>query len=191
MATPSRIREVAFSLLFQLDAQGPCDVPEPEDDGEVLSAGERAKAEALADGAFEHRKAADAAMERFAPGWPAHRQPAVDRAILRLAYHEMVALGVPAAIAINDAIELSKRYSTERSPAFVNAVLDRVYKEMVGTPDEADAVQLDGACEADSSQRAVLPSETARRAVPPLDAAQRAVPSSDAAQRVVPPGDGA
>lgn len=139
MATPSRIREVAFHLLFQLDAQGASDWP--DDDGEALTAGDRAKAEALAGGAFEHRAAADEATERFAPGWPAHRQPAVDRAILRMAFHEMVALGVAPALAINDAVELSKRYSTERSPAFVNAVLDRVRKEIVegdGVPTDAD-----------------------------------------------------
>ena len=173
MATPSRIREVAFHLLFQLDAQGPCDVPEPSDDAEVLSAKDRAKAEALADGAFEHRAAADEAMERFAPGWPAHRQPAVDRAILRLAYHEMVALGVPVAIAINDAVELSKRYSTERSPAFINAVLDRVHKEIVeGADGGAGGERAPSVTVADSSDTSpARAGEEAEQAAAPGDEA--------------------
>ena len=64
------------------------------------------------------------------PTWPAPRQPAVDRAILRLAYHEMTTVGVSPKVVVNEAIELAKRYSTERSPAFVNGVLDKVLKSI-------------------------------------------------------------
>jgi len=130
MATPTRIREVAFHRLFQLDVQGVAGEIE-DGDAEPLTGRDLDKADALARGAFDQRREADEAIERYAPGWPAHRQPAVDRAILRLAFHELVSKATPPGIAINEAVELAKRYSTERSPGFINAILDRVHKEIV------------------------------------------------------------
>ena len=126
MATPREIREVAFLLLFQLDAQGEAGALDPGD--AELSEKDLLKAEALARAAYEHREGADEAVGRLAPSWPVHRQPPVDRAILRLACYELAAGLAPASVVINEAVELAKRYSTERSPAFVNAVLDRIEK---------------------------------------------------------------
>ena len=60
-----------------------------------------------------------------------HRQPPVDRAILRLAHHEIVTGIVPAKIAINEAVDLAKTFGAENSPSFVNGVLDKMAKRMI------------------------------------------------------------
>jgi N utilization substance protein B len=52
----------------------------------------------------------------------------VDRNVLRLAFYEMLHGGVPHAAAIDQAVELAREFGGERSPAFVNAVLDRWWK---------------------------------------------------------------
>jgi N utilization substance protein B len=82
----------------------------------------------LATLAWEFRDEADAAFAPLSPEWPVHRQPPIDRNLLRLAYYEMTVAGTPARMAINEAIELAKEFGTERSPAFVNALLDRMWK---------------------------------------------------------------
>ncbi len=137
MSRARAIRRLAFQVLFQLDAQGGKDVDAIGDSIETdLPAKVRHEAIELAKGAYSDREAADAAMEALAPTWPARRQPAVDRAILRLAHHEIVARRVNAKIVINEAVELAREFSTERSPAFINALLDRIMKASRGTPIE-------------------------------------------------------
>jgi N utilization substance protein B len=81
--------------------------------------------------AWDARKVADEWVTRLAPQWPTHRQPAADRAILRLAVWELTSMPTPPKVVIDEAIELAKQYSTENSPAFVNGVLDAVLKEIV------------------------------------------------------------
>ena len=136
MATPRDIRRLAFQALFQFDARGEQDAQAvraavealSEEDKATFTDREKEKAFELACGAYEGRRDADEASRELAPTWPAHRQPAVDRAIIRLAYHEMASGKISPKIAVNEAVELAKRYSTDRSPAFVNAVLDKALK---------------------------------------------------------------
>jgi N utilization substance protein B len=65
-------------------------------------------------------------VEHYAP----ERIDPVDRAILRLAIHEILHGGTPVKVAINEAIELAKRFGTSESGRFVNGVLDRIAKQM-------------------------------------------------------------
>lgn len=153
MATPRDIRRLAFQVLYQLDARGADGTDgvrggagigeaemvsildtlgDDEDGAGKLTINEREKAFALASEAYGDRAAADAFMTEAAPGWPAHRQAAVDRAILRLAYHEMTSGKTPPKIAVNEAVELAKEFSTEKSPAFVNGLLDKALKKVLG-----------------------------------------------------------
>lgn len=80
--------------------------------------------------AWDARKLADDWATRLAPQWPTHRQPAADRAILRLAIWELTSMPTPPKVVLDEAIELAREYSTENSPAFVNGVLDAVLKEI-------------------------------------------------------------
>jgi transcription antitermination factor NusB len=71
----------------------------------------------------------DQVLQRAALNWIVSRMPVVDRAILRLGAYELLhAHDVPPRVTINEAVELAKKYSTEKSGAFVNGVLDRVYQ---------------------------------------------------------------
>jgi N utilization substance protein B len=56
--------------------------------------------------------------------------PSVDRNILRLAVYEMTHLDTPAAVVIDEALELARRYSNEESVQFVNGVLDAVHRDL-------------------------------------------------------------
>lgn len=66
----------------------------------------------------------DARLEEVSVGWPVHRMSVVDRTILRLALYEMLYIeDVPPDVAINEAVELAKGFSSEESPVFVGGVL--------------------------------------------------------------------
>lgn len=134
MATPREIRRLAFQTLFQIDARGGEDrevIRAALENAVEFKAKEQERALVLATGAYEHRGAADAEMLQLAPAWPAHRQAAVDRAILRLAHFEMSHTETSPKIVVNEAVELAKKFSTDKSPAFINALLDKVLKRVL------------------------------------------------------------
>jgi transcription antitermination protein NusB len=83
----------------------------------------------LVSGTVEHVAALDQRITRHAEHWRMERMPAVDRNILRLAVYEITQLGTPAAVAIDEALELARKFSTEESVQFVNGVLDAVNRE--------------------------------------------------------------
>jgi N utilization substance protein B len=75
--------------------------------------------------------ALDELLTRCSRNWRLERMSWVDRNLLRLASHELSThTDTPARVAINEAIELAKRYGTTESPAFINGVLDRVLGEI-------------------------------------------------------------
>ncbi len=135
MGVTRDIRRLAFQALFQLDVRGESAAEDieravRENAPEEVDAEAMRRAMELALAAWSDRRQADEAIRELAPTWPAHRQPAADRAILRLAHHEMAQDLTPAKAVVNEAIELAKAFSTERSPAFVNGVLDKIMKRM-------------------------------------------------------------
>lgn len=83
----------------------------------------------LAEAAWARRATSDELVERLSPAWPIRRQPMVDRNILRLAVQEMGVVGTPPKVAINEAVELAKEFGGEKSPGFINAVLDRIMRD--------------------------------------------------------------
>jgi transcription antitermination protein NusB len=72
----------------------------------------------------------DAALTQALQDWQLHRLPRIDRDILRIAVAEMSFLGIPDRVAINEAVELAKRYSDEEGHRFINGVLRRVTDRM-------------------------------------------------------------
>lgn len=86
-------------------------------------------ARALLEGVEASRAAIDTEISTHAKGWAIDRMPALDRAILRLAIHELLHRpDVPIAVVIDEAVELAKRFSTDDSGRFVNGVLAAVAK---------------------------------------------------------------
>jgi len=72
----------------------------------------------------------DDILIRFADNWSLDRMPFLDRAILRFAVCELLYFkDIPINVTINEAIELAKKYSTEKSREFINGILDKIYKE--------------------------------------------------------------
>ena len=132
MPTRRDIRRLAMQALYQLDLGAEPDAGALASalDEEFDAAPVRSAAVALALAAWHNRAEADAHIAELSPDWPTHRQPPVDRAILRLAHHEMVSGHAPAKVAINEAVELAKRYAAEASGAFVNGVLDKLAKRL-------------------------------------------------------------
>lgn len=73
----------------------------------------------------------DALIRTFAKDWKLERMPATDRAILRMAIHELMSQpDVPTGAIISEAVELAKQYSTDESGRFVNGLLSRISAEV-------------------------------------------------------------
>jgi N utilization substance protein B len=128
----SRAREVSLQLLFQHDLNP--GVPRRDIERflrERLGNEELEKfALALYDGVRDHAADIDARLSRAAENWRLHRMATVDRNVLRLGAFELLHPGGTAAnVVLNEAIELARRFGSADSAAFVNGVLDRVYKE--------------------------------------------------------------
>ena len=90
----------------------------------------RAFANKLFEGAAQEATALDATIVKHADNWRFERLAAIDRAILRLAIHELNGKDTPAKVVLNEAVELAKKFSSEESGAFVNGVLDAVHKSL-------------------------------------------------------------
>jgi N utilization substance protein B len=85
-------------------------------------------AERIVHGVLDDQARLDQEIQEAARNWSVGRMPAVDRNIVRICWFEMRTLEVPPAVAINEAIELGKEFSTENSGAFINGVLDQLHK---------------------------------------------------------------
>ncbi|MFG0328202.1 MAG: transcription antitermination protein NusB [Phycisphaerales bacterium JB037] len=125
-------RRLACQLLYRLDLHNATDAEAADMIDQDLDAidglgpvlADRVRAITL--GAWGDRASTDHRTLALAPGWPATRQPAMDRAILRLAIHQLSLAAEDPRIIINEAVELAKSFGTERSPAFVNGILGKV-----------------------------------------------------------------
>ncbi len=132
MSRRSRAREVALQLLFQRDVNPT--VPRPvierfahdrlsNPDAEVFCL-------SLYDGVVRSLADIDARITAASENWKLHRMAASDRNVLRLGTYEIVFAQppTPGPVALDEAIELARRYGTKDSPGFVNGVLDKVYR---------------------------------------------------------------
>lgn len=143
--TRRRARETALQVLYSMDVQPdlPADLALARffthfaEDGAHVEGGPidaaqasdlRAFAERLVEGVEAKRAEIDATIAKSSRNWRLPRMARVDRNLLRLAVYEMQHGGgdVPPKGAINEAIELAKRYGAVESSAFVNGILDRV-----------------------------------------------------------------
>lgn len=80
----------------------------------------------------EKKDFCDSKIAKFLKNWQLERLNDIDKIIMRMAVAEMFFLNTDIAVALNEAVELAKKYSTEKSPAFVNGVLDKISKELKG-----------------------------------------------------------
>jgi len=78
-------------------------------------------------GVLEHKKEIYEMANRYLSSWPMDRLNKVDQAIICIGIYELEYTETPSAVAINEAIELSKKYSDEKVTKMINAVLDELY----------------------------------------------------------------
>lgn len=134
-----KARETAFKVLFQVDQVQ----AEPKQAFEyliqesMLGDPEQEFAWSLINAALSNLEDIDAGIALFSTEWALERISAVDRSIMRMAISEMRYLdGTLPVVAIDEAIELAKRYGEENSPAFVNAILDRIRSQQAEVSEE-------------------------------------------------------
>jgi N utilization substance protein B len=84
------------------------------------------------EGAAAQRTELDAILARHSGDWPLERIAPLERSILRLALWEMKNGVTPAAVAIDEAVRLAKRYSTDEAGAFVNGILGAAQRDLGG-----------------------------------------------------------
>ena len=126
-------REAVFTLLFETEFK----TTESREDIFALSCENR---EIEADnyvrdvyfGVVLHLEEIDALIGKHAKGWKTSRISRVSRSIMRLAIFEMRYMALPAGVAINEAVELSKKFDEESARPFVNGVLNSVKDELFG-----------------------------------------------------------
>lgn len=130
MGTRRRARECALQLLYMWEFHRGLDHVGREafwlDRGQE-EAGIREFATVLVDGVVAQIERVDELIRGASLNWRIDRMATVDRNILRLATFEMLEVAeTPLKVILNEAIELSKRYGSEDSSAFVNGVLDKI-----------------------------------------------------------------
>jgi N utilization substance protein B len=88
-------------------------------------------AQTLLEGVLRHREALDVLIQQHSKNWRLNRMSLVDRNILRIGVFELsYCPDIPGKVAINEAIELAKKFSTDDAVSFINGVLDAVLKEI-------------------------------------------------------------
>ncbi len=131
MLRRSRAREVVLQLLFQRDLNPR--VARPATEQFVRDRLRDAELERFAldlfDGVARHAAAIDKGLTTAAENWRLPRMAGVDRNVLRLGAFELLYTPqTPSNVALNEAIELARRFGSADSPAFVNGVLDRLHR---------------------------------------------------------------
>jgi transcription antitermination protein NusB len=134
MGKRRKAREVALQLLYQLDVQGEGN-PEPHLPEfwtrHPVDREAREFAEILIRGTKLHEPKIDEMISQYAQNWELDRMAVVDRNILRQGIFELLWMeDVPPKVAINEALEVAKKFSTQESSRFINGILDRIHKEL-------------------------------------------------------------
>jgi len=129
----TRARELAMQGLYQLDVQG-SDLLERLGEFFIENASDDSVRRLATDwtrGTWENLVQCDELIADSAIKWQLSRLSPVDKSILRLAVYQLkFSPDIPAKVVINEAIELAKKFSTDKSPAFINGVLDAVLKKL-------------------------------------------------------------
>jgi N utilization substance protein B len=144
MSSRRRAREIVLQLLYQHDLNH-------EQEPEVVQKFLRERllhkgpsiqfASGLLSGTLDNRKKIDTVLTANAANWTVKRMATIDRNILRLGAYEILFADTPGQVAINEAIELAKRYGDRNSPAFVNGILDRILNSnQSGNQSEQDLI---------------------------------------------------
>lgn len=138
MGLRHRSREITLQVLYQVDVTS----HSPEEALDIFQKNFKAKKESwdfareLTLGICGNVEKIDSIIEGETQHWKLSRMTVTDRNILRLAVYELQFRDdIPSRVTLNEAIELGKRYGTEESGAFINGILDKIYR---GSDNEED-----------------------------------------------------
>lgn len=144
MPSRHRARQRALQILFLWDVRRPPVADAINAYYETLFSEEHEEVpprepfvDNLVYGVVGHLEEIDDLITRHAEHWRLERMPTVDRNVLRMAVLEMKELGTPPAVAIDEALELARRYSGEGSVHFINGVLDAARRDIESDRGEA------------------------------------------------------
>lgn len=131
MVRRSKAREVALQMLFQHDHNPDVDYHTVRElMAQLLTDPDLAEfAWHLFIGVLEHRPVIDDRIESVAQNWSIKRMAGTDRNALRLGIYEMLFTSTPPRVAIDQALELAKKFGSAQSSHFVNGILDRLIPE--------------------------------------------------------------
>ena len=134
MAQRSRAREVALQVLYQDDLNPKCN-PAVGDEliNQRLDSPKLVEfARELVAGVRRNRGQLDQAIEQIAENWSLDRMAATDRNVIRIGAFEILHTDTPDRVAVNEAVELAKRFGSAQSGPFINGILDRVMNKGSG-----------------------------------------------------------
>jgi len=141
MTTRRRAREIVLQVLFEEDLH-------PMRDEQIamdflfkrLSYNDSLIdfAKELLVGVRSHRAEIDKLLSKYSANWSIKRMATSDRNVMRIAAYEMLYGETPGRVAINEAIDIAKRYGSLNSGAFVNGILDRMFKDHKAADAQAD-----------------------------------------------------
>jgi transcription antitermination protein NusB len=128
----SKSREFALQMVFQWDMspQEPAKLEAKFWRAAKAADSTRAFANQLFEGTSKEVSALDELIVKHTENWRFERLAAIDRAVLRLAIHELRVAETPYKVVLSEAVDLAKKYSSEESGAFVNGILHAVHKSM-------------------------------------------------------------
>jgi transcription antitermination protein NusB len=136
----SKARKRALDILFEAELRGEPVLDVLAERIAMASPPVSAYAAELVRGVAAHQPRIDELISKYAEGWTLDRMPAVDRNVLRIGTYELLwAPDVPDAVAISEAVLLSRDLSTEASPTFVNGLLARLLELKPTLPEAKDA----------------------------------------------------
>ena len=130
MKNRSELRDIIIKVLYQINIYEEANIEYNKDDiiKELLEV-ENSFVNDTVSGIIKNNKKIESIANEYLKDWTIDRLSKVDQAILKLGIYELLYTETPSVVSINEAIELSKKYSEEKVTKMINGVLDKIYHE--------------------------------------------------------------
>ncbi len=130
MKNRSELRDIIIKVLYQINIYEEANIEYNKDDiiKELLEV-ENSFVNDTVSGIIKNNKKIETIANEYLKDWTIDRLSKVDQAILKLGIYELLYTETPSVVSINEAIELSKKYSEEKVTKMINGVLDKIYHE--------------------------------------------------------------
>jgi len=127
--TRAEAREYMMTVAFQMDVLGEFDVDKENQFLGIKLGNQDEYCSKLFSIICNKKEEIDNYIQKNCRKWSVSRMPKTDIAILRVAVAEIMYAKIPEPVAVNEAVELAKKYSEENSPSYINGILGAIVKE--------------------------------------------------------------